>query len=101
MTGAVIDIPAFLHAGWPSRQHLKQCFQVMCQEPPVWQIIDMPIKTGGGTNPQARVQIRSATLINRLGGRGAIASEPLDHQVKVANNGAKIGWCEDRNAEAA
>ena len=35
---------------------------------------------------RARVQIRSATLINRLGGRGAIASEPLDHQVKVAKN---------------
>jgi hypothetical protein len=35
----------------------------------------------------ARVQIRSATLINGLGGRdAAIASEPLDRQVKVAWN---------------
>jgi hypothetical protein len=34
----------------------------------------------------ARVQIRSATLINRLGGRDALASEPLDRQVKVARN---------------
>jgi hypothetical protein len=31
-----------------------------------------------------RVQIRSATLINRLSGRDALASKPLDHQVKVA-----------------
>ena len=35
---------------------------------------------------QPRVQIRSATLINGLGGRDAIASEPLDRQVKVAWN---------------
>ena len=33
-----------------------------------------------------RVQIRSATLINGLGGRDAIASEPLNRQVKVAWN---------------
>ncbi len=32
----------------------------------------------------SRVQIRSATLINGSGGRDAIASEPLDRQVKVA-----------------
>ncbi len=43
------------------------------------------IQTDAAINP-ARVQIRSATLIKRLGGRGAIASEPLDHQVKVAKN---------------
>ena len=34
----------------------------------------------------ARVQIRSATLINGVGGRDALASEPLDRQVKVARN---------------
>jgi hypothetical protein len=33
-----------------------------------------------------RVQIRNAILINRLGGRDALASEPLDRQVKVARN---------------
>jgi len=38
------------------------------------------------TYKQSRVQIRSATLINELGGRDAIASEPLDRQVKVAWN---------------
>lgn len=33
-----------------------------------------------------RVQFRSATLINVLGGGEARASEPLDRQVKVAKN---------------
>ena len=35
---------------------------------------------------ETRVQVRSATLINGLGGRDAIASELLDRQVKVAWN---------------
>ena len=35
---------------------------------------------------EAQVQMRSATLINGLGWRDAIASEPLDRQVKVAWN---------------
>jgi imidazolonepropionase-like amidohydrolase len=35
---------------------------------------------------QARVQIRSATLINRLSGRDVRTSGPLDRQVKVAKN---------------
>jgi predicted nucleic acid-binding protein len=34
----------------------------------------------------ARVQIRSATLINGLSGQDALASELLDRQVKVARN---------------
>jgi hypothetical protein len=35
---------------------------------------------------ESRVQLRSATLINRLKGRDVRASEPLDRQVKVARN---------------
>ena len=35
---------------------------------------------------RSRVQIRSAILINRLSGQDALASEPLDRQVKVAKN---------------
>lgn len=35
---------------------------------------------------EPRIQVRSAILINRLGGRDAVASEPLDRQVKVALN---------------
>ena len=35
---------------------------------------------------RARIQVRSAILINRLGGRDAVAFEPLDRQVKVALN---------------
>ena len=37
-------------------------------------------------NLAARIQIRSATLINGLGGRDVRASDPLDRQVKVALN---------------
>jgi hypothetical protein len=33
---------------------------------------------------RTRIQIRSATLKNGLGGRNALASAPLDRQVKVA-----------------
>ena len=38
---------------------------------------------------EAQVQNRSATLINGLGGRDAVASEPLDREVKVAWNATK------------
>ena len=54
------------------------------------QSVDMDRRPGRflltGSANVTRVQIRSATLINRLGGRDALASEPLDRQVKVAQN---------------